>query len=223
MSTELDPDDESSVDFELPIASSLFERYPKTLQPDGEQLLQLDGVTYAVPQTTLNFNQWTGLPIKSTFGGKGLIDFEGIPIFAELVIQRMAVAAGWSARWVESFAAARMSPRLMTGWENNASIGGQENIPIGNAEIEKTLERIAERNGNAYTGCWDVLLWHEHRIIFVELKRTRRDQIRETQCRWLKAGLEVGHTIDNFLIAQWDFSPSSQVHNEVLNDLPGSE
>ncbi len=182
------------------------ESYPANLQPDHEQSLELDGITYPVPGTTLTLHKWTGLRIKDDFNRKGLIDFKGVPLFAELVVQRMAEAAGWSARWVEPYAAAPMNPYIMIDWNGDASIGGQVRVAIDDADAEKTLARIAERNGNSYAGCWDVVAWRRTRIIFVELKWTKHDFIKPTQRTWLKHGLETGLSLDNFLIAQWDYS-----------------
>ena len=200
------PAGRESSDSGLPKAALGPQRYPKTLQPDHDQSIELDGITYTVPGTTLALHKWTGPRINDDFNGKGLIDFEGAPLFAELVVQRMAEASGWSAVWVEPFAAPPMNPYIMIDWNGDASISKQNVVTIDVPYVAKTLARIAELNGNSYSGCWDVVAWRQPRIIFVELKRTKHDDIQATQVRWLKAGLKAGLTVSDFLIAKWDYS-----------------
>jgi hypothetical protein len=65
------------------------------------------------------------------------------------------------------------------------------------------LNEIATANSNSYSGCWDVVAWQNERLLFVELKRFRHDNIRSTQIRWLEAGLDSGLTLDNFLVVEW--------------------
>lgn len=68
-----------------------------------------------------------------------------------------------------------------------------------------TLAGIAETNGNSYKGCWDVLVWNGERTVFYELKRSKKDRIKATQLRWLRAALEVGLALEDFVIVEWDY------------------
>jgi hypothetical protein len=178
--------------------------YPKTLAPDHEETYELDGVKYTLPATTLVFKQWKGELIKNTFGGKPLIDYEGVPMFAELAIQRISIKAGWMSRWIETYASKGNSPYYFINWLDTP-LTQQVVEPLNDIFQEELLAKIAIQNNNSYSGCWDVLVWKGKRTIFLESKRYKKDSVRNTQLRWLRAGREAGLTTDNFLIVQWEF------------------
>lgn len=50
-----------------------------------------------------------------------------------------------------------------------------------------------------------MLGWSGENILFTESKRLKKDQIRNSQIDWLRAGLKVGLKPENFMIVQWDF------------------
>ena len=77
-------------------------------------------------------------------------------------------------------------------------------MPIADAEGSNLLERMAAANGNTYAGCWDVVAWHGDRVIFMELKRRRKDRVQETQPAWVEAGLKIGVGVENFLLVEWE-------------------
>lgn len=89
--------------------------YPKQLVPDSEQSFTLEDAEYRVPVRNLRLKRWVGDPILNTFGGKPLIDGDGSAEFAELAICRMAIADGWSARWVEAYASGNV-PYFFEEW-----------------------------------------------------------------------------------------------------------
>ena len=66
--------------------------------------------------------------------------------------------------------------------------------------------RIARASGNNYAGCWDVVCWNGGARVFAELKRHKKDRIRPTQPRWLKAALRADLEPENFLLVEWDFA-----------------
>jgi hypothetical protein len=156
----------------------------------------------AVPKTTPQFEVWTGSPLSYTFGGKRLLDYRGEPCFAELAIVRAFLGAGWSARWVSTFASAAMSPRFLTGWRDG-QLSDQTQEPIEDKSVRAKVDAIAVANGRTYAGCWDVVAWNRDRLLFAESKLKGRDKIRSTQRRWLAAGLSSGLSIDDFLIVEW--------------------
>lgn len=49
-------------------------------------------------------------------------------------------------------------------------------------------------------------MWNGDRVIYIEVKRIKKDRVRLTQDRWLEAGLGAGLSQDNFMIAWWDFA-----------------
>ncbi len=178
--------------------------YPNTLKPDGTEQHIINGKEFHIPVAHHAFKQWVGEPIANTFGNKGLIDYEGVPMFAELAIQRTAVKAGWGARWVETYAMKGKIPYYFTQW-GDSSLALQAQEPIDDQTQVNLLASIAHNNNNSYSGCWDILIWKGGHTIFVESKRNKKDKFRITQDRWLQAGVRTGLTADNFLIVQWDY------------------
>jgi hypothetical protein len=178
--------------------------YPKNLEPDHEEVYELEGQSYAVPGVSLKFKKWDGLTIANTFGGKPLIDYDGKPMFAELAIQRMAVKGGWSARWVETYASKSDGPYFFTDWLD-APLPKQIVAPVEDLPQQDLMAKIWEKNNKSFSGCWDVIAWKGSNTLFLESKRYKKDSVRGTQLNWLKAGLAAGLKPENFLIVQWAF------------------
>jgi hypothetical protein len=70
----------------------------------------------------------------------------------------------------------------------------------------KTYDLIVQINGGC-AGCWDVMAWNEHSLIFVECKKTGKgkDSIKPNQVDWLQSALDGGLRPENFAICEWDF------------------
>ena len=64
------------------------------------------------------------------------------------------------------------------------------------------MERIRRAAGSK-PGCWDVFCWKGDMTLFAEAKRRGRDQIRDTQKRWLAAALDMGVPLESLLIVEW--------------------
>lgn len=152
----------------------------------------------------MTFEQWRGLPITNTFGGKPLIDFDGVPMFAELAIMKLFETSGWHARWIETYGAKVSAPFHFSNWIDG-KLNEQPIDLIRDVNVLKILDELSVLNGNSYSGCWDVVGWNNNRIIFAEAKRTQKDKIRDTQSKWLRKGLQHGLSVDDFLVVQWDY------------------
>jgi hypothetical protein len=50
-----------------------------------------------------------------------------------------------------------------------------------------------------------VIVWKDRQTRFLELKRHKRDKIRDTQAAWLEAALAESLSVSDFAIVQWDF------------------
>lgn len=177
--------------------------FPTILQPDSTEPHVVGGKTIELPVVHLAFKQWTGEVISDTWGGKGLIDYGGEPVFAELAIQRTAAKGGWNARWVETYSMKNKVPYYFSSWSGRPLKQLAEDL-ISDTYQANLLDKIASINGT-YAGCWDVLAWNGDRTIFIESKRSKKDNFRNTQKKWLQSGLAVGLKPNNFLIVQWDF------------------
>jgi hypothetical protein len=141
----------------------------------------------------------------STFGGKPLVEHEGEVCFAELVVLRLFQRAGWDGRWIETFPPRRGMPLMLMAWDPRG-IRHQISVPIVEPRILALLERIADMNNGSFSGCWDVLAWHDDRVIFAETKRSKNDAINSNQLKWLSSGMRAGLSVESFLLVEWSFT-----------------
>jgi hypothetical protein len=162
------------------------------LAPTTVERLSLPGGPVDVPKCRPRFQRWRGPAIDDTYGGKMVLDLEGEPLFAELVILRLLDREGWTGVWVDSY-----RRRFRTALSTRVPPASLSD-PI--AVIYETIERASGRRW----GCWDVLAWRGAEVRFVEAKRTRRDRVRPSQLRWLDAALGFGIPLDAFLLVEWE-------------------
>ncbi len=179
--------------------------YPSKLSPDSTESYTIAGSTVDIPVVHKLFKEWQGPAITNTFGGKPLVDYQGVPMFAELAIQRLAVESGWQSRWVETYSMKSKAPYFFTDWID-AKLGEQPLDPITDITQTDLLTQVAKLNDSSYYGCWDVIAWSDEKLLFLESKRSKKDSIRSTQLAWVEAGMATGLSADNFLIVQWGFS-----------------
>lgn len=177
--------------------------YPELLIPKGIESIIVDETIIEIPKCKVKFEKYNGEKITDTFGGKPIITLKGKPAFAELAIMNYFIEDGWDSRWVETYGKGKMTPMLLSKWDEG-NYKSQEHNPITDEYILDILKGISSLNGNSFYGCWDVLAWKGNKIIFAESKRTKKDSIRDTQINWLKAALQFGLIKDNFLMVEWD-------------------
>jgi len=173
-----------------------------------DSLLLPSGARVDVGVATPTLPRWTGSASIDSFGGKPLFDSSGIPFFAELWILRLLESAGWSGRWVATYAAPKRAPRLLQGW-NPRGIKSQISVPIDDVAAAADLKKVASANGCSFAGCWDVYAWRGSARVFVDAKQARKDRIRSTQLRWLESALRAGFGPGSFLIVEWKARASS--------------
>ncbi|HWD90084.1 MAG TPA: hypothetical protein VG367_18280 [Mucilaginibacter sp.] len=184
--------------------------FPSLLTPTDCEVISFNGQTIELPKTIITFKQWKGVSIAYTFGGKPLIDFDGIPVFAELAIMKLFKISGWQARWIETCGSPDKNPFHFSDWDpTKLKLTEQNRDMIQDDSILKLLDAISILNsktyGYSYSGCWDVVGWRGDKILFAESKRTNKDRFRETQHKWLSAGMMSGLDSNNFLVVEWDF------------------
>ena len=83
-------------------------KYPASLHPTTTETMTLpsSGLSTAVPKATPTFAKWQGKPVDDDYNGKPILDFDGSPAFAELVILRTLESAGWQGVWVDTYRSA---------------------------------------------------------------------------------------------------------------------
>lgn len=162
----------------------------------NEAIHLLSGKQILIQKYFLNFNQWKGTPILNSYGNKAVIDWNGEPLFAELVVLRLFQSNGWEGVWVDSY-----RRKYRVGLPDIVS-------PINlSAEYEELINTIRTKTGRS-GGCWDILLWKDSKILFIELKRRKKDSIQDSQKLWLEYSLAYGLLPSNFALIEWELNHS---------------
>lgn len=173
-------------------------KYPTLLTPTTTQLIRLSSDEVVVPKTTPVFVAWAGQEPNDTYNGKQVLDFGGRPAFAELAVLWSLNALGWQGVWIDSF----RGVYRVGYWDCQPVL----QLPDAPAQL---LERIRLATGSRF-GAWDVFCWRDQEWLVAECKRARHDAIRETQARWLEAGLALGLSVGDFLIVEWSVAGGKQ-------------
>ena len=134
---------------------------------------------------------WTGKEIADTYGNKTILDYKGIPLFTELFALRTFKEKGFDGVWADTF---RQRFRTELPEKN------EPQIPLPDF-IEKQLDKI--NPNKKLSGTWDLILWKNDQINFVELKRKNKDKIRQTQIDFLERAIKYGIPLENFEIYEW--------------------
>jgi hypothetical protein len=164
------------------------------LQPykvDGESFSLSSGDQVLIQKYFLHFNEWKGAPIPNTYNNKPVIDWNGEPVFAELAVLRLFQSHGWEGVWVDSY---RRKYRI--GLPDVA-----EPIELSSKQ-QKLIESIKAKTGRS-GGCWDVFVWKDNQLLFIELKRQKKDAIQDSQRLWLEKSLESGLKMESFAFLEW--------------------
>ncbi len=159
---------------------------------EQETLYLSSGKKVAITKYFLKFKKWNGKPVPDSYGNKTVINFNGEPVFAELAVLRLFQSNAWDGVWVDSY---RRKFR--------AGLPGVVEPVRLSSEQERIIESIKSRTGRL-GGCWDVFVWKDNQFLFLELKRNKKDKIQDSQRIFLKAALEIGLTIKNFVLVEWD-------------------
>src|SRR4030042_6004539 len=153
--------------------------------PSGEETIILpSGKSVEVKKYFLTFQRWHGKPIANTYGGKAVIDFNDEPVFAEIAVLKLFQQNGWGGVWVDK--------KLY-----RVGILGVPTIHLPD-DKQKVLDQIRS-SMPSFGGCWDLFLWNGDRVLFVELKKSKEDRIRNSQRQWLEATLKSGQLPSNFI------------------------
>ena len=163
----------------------------KPYKVDGEIFSLSSGAQISIQKYFLHFNEWKGARIPNTYNNKPVIDWNGEPLFAELAVLRLFQSHGWDGVWVDSY---RRKYRI-----------GLPDVtePVELPEKQKQLiESIRAKTGR-HGGCWDVVVWKGEWILFIELKRSKKDRVQDSQISWLENSLLLGLNQKNFAFVEW--------------------
>ncbi len=164
----------------------------KSHKVESESFLLSSGDRILVSKYFLTFDLWQGLSIPNTYNGKTILNWNNEPVFAELAILRLFQSHGWNGVWVDSY-----RRKFRVGLPD---VVDPISIPQEQDGLIKTIRIKTKRSG----GCWDVFVWKDSQVLFIELKRKGKDRIQNSQNEWLEASLSSGLNIKNFLLVEWD-------------------
>ena len=165
-----------------------------TYRSGEEGIILSSGRKVSVAKYFLQFKEWKGKPIPNTYGNKAVIDWNGEPVFAELAVLRLFQSHGWSGVWVDSY-----RRKYRAGLPDVV-----DPVELPEAQ-QKIIDAIRAKTGIS-GGCWDVFLWKDNQILFVELKRNKKDRIQDSQKKWLEAALHSNFCSESFSLFQWELS-----------------
>jgi len=147
-----------------------------------------------VPRCRYLFKPWKGQPIRDTYGGKAVLEFDGKPVFAELAILGTIQRAGWDGVWVDTY-----RKKFRRSLPPDCCV-----LP---SHAQELYERIRRANGGKISGCFDVFAWNAGKHLFIESKRESKDSIQITQKAWIEAALRCDVSLDSLLICEWNLEP----------------
>ncbi len=176
--------------FKTPQGNSL-----EFLQPhkvDSEIFPLSSGEQILIQKYFLTFQTWKGEPIPNSYGNKAVVDWNGEPLFAELAVLKLFQSNGWSGVWVDSY-----RRKFRVGLPDVV-----EPIEIPQ-EQQELIDSIRGRTGQ-FGGCWDLFLWKDSEVLFIELKRKKKDKIQDSQREWLEHSLAHGLRPENFAFVEWE-------------------
>lgn len=169
---------------------------PADLQPtERTSIILPGGGTAELPTCRPIFSEWKGPRPNFDYGKKPILEYDGAPYFAELVILRLLLNAGWDGVWVGAYGGHHYLRTMPRGWNLQSE---QVLIP---QDKERFLQRIWTMGKT--TACFDVLAWHDNQILFFEGKRARKDQLTAAQLKFIEGALACNISPDSMIIVEW--------------------
>ena len=146
----------------------------------------------------VDFNSCPDRPsvgLDKSWASKPLVMVEKQAMFAEFALLALFRKAGWEGVWADAHH--RKYFDKMPNQSKGASL---------NTYINQLISRIAANNNNSKAGCWDIILWANRAVVFVEMKDCSEEtEIGDSQVAWLNAGLKSGLSASQFLVVEWDY------------------
>jgi hypothetical protein len=165
---------------------------PPTLTKCGQEQLVADAVDeIVVDKYCITFDLYQGDEQIYTYGEKEIISVEDKPTYAELAALSLFQREGWNGMWVDGYRRKKWS-----------GLSEEAKYPDSIDVLLDSLSSITERGD----GVFDLILWRGETILFIKLKRSKRDQIRANQVDWVRAALSSGVDLRCFAILEWHLS-----------------
>ena len=128
------------------------------------------------------------------YSAKQLVLVDKQATFPEIAVLGLFQRSGWQGAWSDN--AHRKYFDRMPNQSKGISLDTYAN---------QAIARIAENNDKSKSGCWDLILWADRRIVFVSvMARAEGKAVGEPQVRWMTAALKTGFSAPQFVVVEWD-------------------
>ena len=165
---------------------------PASLAKCGQEKLFADEhAEILVDKYCTTFDLYKGDEQIDTYGKKEIVSVEDKPTYAEFAALSLFRREGWNGMWVDGYRRKKWS-----------GLSEEARYPDSIDVLLDSLRSITGRRG----GVFDLILWRGKTILFIELKRSKRDQIRANQVDWVRAALSSGVDLRCFAILEWQLS-----------------
>jgi ribosomal protein S18 acetylase RimI-like enzyme len=136
-----------------------------------------------------------GVGLDKSWSNKPLVMVDKQAMFAEFALLTLFRKTGWEGVWADAHH--RKYFDKMPNLSKGASL---------NTYINQVISRIAANNNNSKAGCWDIILWANRTVVFVDMQCIpSEDEIGGTKIDWLNAALKSGLSAAQFLAVEWDY------------------
>ena len=169
---------------------------PKELEPTERMNVILpNGSTITLPVCQPFFPAWNGSPIGFDYGSKPVLDHNGEPCFAELVILRLLIEHGWDGVWVETYGGTHFLRTMPREWNLESE---HVLIPVDKERLLKTIWKAAKTSA-----CFDVFVWRGDQVLFCEAKRVGKDRFTAAQVHFIEGALACGIPQESLIVVEW--------------------
>ena len=135
--------------------------------------------------------KWKGEFALDTYGGKQILNNNKEPVFAEIYALRYFEEKEFNGVWIDNYRRRLVTDMTLKDMKDQID--------------QRVLNELIRINGELYkSGTWDLMLWKEDELKFVELKRVGTDKLRDSQIGFYKRAIEKGYKSDQFEIFEWD-------------------
>ena len=165
---------------------------PASLAKCGQEKLFADEhAEILVDKYCATFHPYQGEEQIYTYGNKAIVVDQGKPTYAEFAALSLFREEGWNGMWVDGYRRRKRSSLLEDAQYPES--------------IRDLLNSLSSRTGRT-GGVFDLILWRDQMIMFMELKRSKRDRINQNQIDWVKAALSYGIDLHCFGVLEWQLS-----------------
>ena len=170
---------------------------PKGLDRAGSVKVPLrSGTPVELPLFKTTLDRWNE-PLQKDFfnwGGKPIINCNGVPLFAELALLKQFLASGFEGVWVETFGGPNFLTAMPGAWQVRPwSI----TIPEDKHDLLRSIWRTARSQA-----CFDLYLWRGPDILFCETKR-KGESLTRDQPKFVEGALQSGFKEEQLIVLQW--------------------